>query len=50
MDLYAMGRGWEAAVVLASLEGLVMAGGLFVLATCLGGRNAELGKIAVSSK
>ena len=47
MDLYAIGsRDWETAVVLASLEGWAIVRKLFVLATCLGGRNAKFGKIA----
>ena len=51
MDQYAMGnRGWETAVVLAFLEGWAIARKLFVLATCLGRRNAEFGKIGVSSR
>ena len=51
MDLYDMARGcWERAVVLVSLEGLVIVRKLFVLATCLGRRNAEFGKIVKSSR
>ena len=47
MDLYSIGsRGWETAVVLASLKRWAIVRKLFVLATCLGGGNAEFGKIA----
>ena len=49
VDPYTIGsRGWETAVVLASLEGWAIVRKLFVLVTCLGEGNAKFGKIAVS--